>query len=491
MRVSSWSPPGLRLPLVVLVVLLLLSITSVSAHGHSHGHSHDHAHGENPARKYSRGANEDIDDGHVHNGHSHAHTHEDDYNELKLDEIQQQLQEKEKRMHRESEFAGQDLLKQQDLDLKKSKDTLTREEKLHQQVEHAVHNQDIHAKANAQEKLNVEDKLESEADPLAKDATDERVAVRSNELVWKSAMSATAIVCIAPVFILPLVPIDSTAESTRLLNVLLAFASGGLLGDVFLHLLPHALFPHSHGDADEHSADDHEHQHDHSHSTIVGLWVLFGFMSFFLIEKLMRGSGQAGHGHSHDVPIEKSAEQSTTDSLTELRDRRSQSINRSISTEDKEAEIEQKPVIAVAAYLNLVADFSHNFTDGMAIGAAYLANDALGFSTMLAILFHEIPHEIGDYAILIRSGFSRKDAMLAQFSTAIGAMLGTVVGLIAKDLLESSAWILPLTAGGFIYIATTTVIPDLLKESSVGQTFLEMLAMSVGVLLMVIIAEFE
>ncbi|KNC75245.1 hypothetical protein SARC_12227 [Sphaeroforma arctica JP610] len=252
-------------------------------------------------------------------------------------------------------------------------------------------------------------------------------------------------------------------------------------------------------------------------TTYVGLWVLAGFMSFFLIEKIMRNGSNGGHEHSHATPAaifqekpalvtvveedESEREVSVEPPVRASVDRRSRerrSMSRSVSVAPLEVveavvveEVLPQQPIAVAAYLNLVADFSHNFTDGLAIAAAYLASDALGFSTMLAILFHEIPHEVGDYAILIRSGFSRPKAMVAQLSTAIGAMLGAVVGLKAQEFMHTTAWILPLTAGGFIYIATTTVIPDLLTDCSYGQTFLEILAMCTGVGMMVVIAQFE
>jgi zinc transporter 7 len=79
--------------------------------------------------------------------------------------------------------------------------------------------------------------------------------------------------------------------------------------------------------------------------------------------------------------------------------------------------------IKVAAWLNLIADATHNFTDGLAIGATFLYSQSAGITTTIAVFFHEIPHEIGDYAILIQSGFSKKNAMFAQLATAIGMYL--------------------------------------------------------------------
>ena len=148
--------------------------------------------------------------------------------------------------------------------------------------------------------------------------------------------------------------------------------------------------------------------------------------------------------------------------------------------------------IKVAGYLNLAADFSHNFTDGLAIGASYLAGRSVGVITTITILIHEVPHEIGDFAILVQSGYPKRKAMMLQLVTAVGAICGTICGLLAEGVGESAtAWILPFTAGGFIYIATVSVIPELLEDTSLKKSFLEITAMFVGIGLMVLIAYIE
>lgn len=148
--------------------------------------------------------------------------------------------------------------------------------------------------------------------------------------------------------------------------------------------------------------------------------------------------------------------------------------------------------IKVAGYLNLAADFSHNFTDGLAIGASYLAGQSVGIITTITILFHEVPHEIGDFAILVQSGYPKRKAMMLQLVTAVGAVCGTVCGLLAEGVGSSAiSWILPFTAGGFIYIATVSVIPELLQDTSLKQSVLEVMAMLVGIGMMVLIAVLE
>jgi zinc transporter 7 len=126
----------------------------------------------------------------------------------------------------------------------------------------------------------------------------------------------------APYLLLFFIPLDkNTDEQKPFLKILLAFASGGLLGDAFLHLIPHAVSPHSHGEDGGHS-HDHSHSHggeghghDHDRNMIVGLWVLAGIVAFLMVEKLVRYvKGGHSHSHSHVVPVDaKSKSKDETD----------------------------------------------------------------------------------------------------------------------------------------------------------------------------------
>lgn len=116
----------------------------------------------------------------------------------------------------------------------------------------------------------------------------------------------------------------------------------------------------------------------------------------------------------------------------------------------------------------------------------------MGLVTTLTILLHEVPHEIGDFAILVQSGYSKRHAMFLQLGTAIGAMAGTACGLFMEGVGASSiTWVLPFTAGGFIYIATVAVIPELLENTKFWQSLAEMVAMAVGIGMMVLITFIE
>ena len=336
--------------------------------------------------------------------------------------------------------------------------------------------------------------------------------------LWVYAISSTAFISAAPFFILCCIPIRDASEHSSFLKVLLSFASGGLLGDAFLHLIPHAVSPHDHhhhhdDEHEHHHHDDHNHEHhhgdahDHTQDMLVGLWVLAGIVVFLMVEKFVRlakGGHQHSHGSSHgkmvrDESIEEKDEARvvpTSSTNTNVHRRKtgqqqpSLSGGRSASSNTKTATKQNE--IKVSAYLNLAADFTHNFTDGLAISASYLAGRHIGLITTLTILLHEVPHEIGDFAILIQSGYSKRRAMFVQLVTAVGAMTGTFCGLFAEGIgTAATAWILPFTAGGFIYIATVAVIPELLEDSSLWQSVKEIFAIFVGVGMMVLIAYIE
>lgn len=329
------------------------------------------------------------------------------------------------------------------------------------------------------------------------------VSRKSDPVVWAKALGSTAMISVAPVFVLLFIPIDGhDAAQQSLLKVLLAFAAGGLLGDALLHLLPHAMHPHSHGDDGEHGhghdhshshdhggGDDGEHGHDHTAELVVGLWVLGGIVAFLMIEMFVRSiKGGDGHGHSHGgAPAVKPAKPDSKekgDKGDKGKKGKTKGEEGNQKVADK-SQPEKRDQIAVAGYLNLAADFAHNFTDGLAIGASFLSNDKIAAITVFTILLHEIPHEIGDFAILVQSGASKSTAMKLQFTTALGAMAGCVVGLLAESDAGAPAWILPFTAGGFIYIATVSVIPELLVDTSPWQSCKELIAMASGILIMV------
>lgn len=130
-------------------------------------------------------------------------------------------------------------------------------------------------------------------------------------MLWVKALSSTVAISVLPFFVLFFIPIENKDEHQSFLKILLSFASGGLLGDAFLHLIPHSLSTHHHHDDHDHHHGEHcsassENTHDHSNETRVGLWILAGILVFLFVEKVVRVI-KGGHSHSHSAvrPKEK------------------------------------------------------------------------------------------------------------------------------------------------------------------------------------------
>ena len=136
------------------------------------------------------------------------------------------------------------------------------------------------------------------------------------------------------------------------------------------------------------------------------------------------------------------------------------------------------------AYLNLVGDGVHNFIDGMIIAATFMVRFDIGVTATLAVVFHEVPQEIGDFAVLIYGGLSKKKALTYNFISALTAILGAIITYSATYLQNISALLVPFAAGGFIYIATTDLMPELHKKSHANESVIQLVTILSGIALM-------
>ncbi|KAH2303654.1 hypothetical protein KXV47_009468 [Aspergillus fumigatus] len=324
-----------------------------------------------------------------------------------------------------------------------------------------------------------------------------------------NAILATVYISGPPNFLLALCPPNIDPSS---LSVMVAFAVGGLLGDTLFHLLPEIFL----------GEDSPEHVRfvmvEPNRNLLLGLGIMVGFFTFVAMDKALRiATGGEGHAHSHSHTDTDSSSHGTTTSSTtstantELRKRKSTPATKKEPEDEKDI----NPSVKLGGYLNLIADFTHNITDGLAMSSSFYASPTIGATTTVAVFFHEIPHEVGDFALLIQSGFSKRKAMGAQFVTAIGAFLGTFIGIAIQELggghgtaaggvTGSSAgllgtsltWgdmLLPFTAGTFLYVGTVSVIPELLetgkdKAVEIKKTIVQFLAVAVGAGIMLAIS---
>lgn len=134
-------------------------------------------------------------------------------------------------------------------------------------------------------------------------------------------------------------------------------------------------------------------------------------------------------------------------------------------------------------YLNLIGDGIHNFTDGLVIGTSFALDIRFGVVTTLVIMFHEIPQEIGDFGVLVYGGFNKAKALFFNFISALACVLGTVIGYpLSNNIKNFSMYILPMVAGGFIYIAACDLIPEIHKQTNQKRSALSIIAFLCGIL---------
>ncbi|KAJ8670494.1 hypothetical protein QAD02_001753 [Eretmocerus hayati] len=373
---------------------------------------------------------------------------------------------------------------------------------------------------------------------------------------WFFSFLGSAMVGMAGVLPLLVIPIDEAADlnhgdSAKFLKVLLSFAVGGLLGDVFIHILPEAWA--------NQVTEKRGNVNNVNHATMnCGLWVLCGFLVFVIAEKIFCGYNDAEddgieikpkndshdkvslreHENNNSTDLDKCTKKlqngcangnvkginglpnhceqngikkqpyslrsngytngiTITNGLNQKLNGFSSSQGSSIAHEQQVRDIQEtrdrivkKPnKKRISGYLNLMANCVDNFTHGLAVGGSFLISFRLGALTTFAILIHEIPHEIGDFAILLKSGFTRWDAAKAQLMTASGGLCGAFAAVLfsGDDVESKTSWILPFTAGGFLHIGLVTVLPELLKETNFRESVKQMGALLTGIVIMAVL----
>lgn len=203
-----------------------------------------------------------------------------------------------------------------------------------------------------------------------------------------------------------------------LLIYMISFSAGALMGDVFIHILPEI--------------------NNAGYTTYTAFYILFGIALSFVTEKVIHWR------HCH-LPTTKEH-------------------------------------VHPFALMNLLGDSIHNFIDGLIIGASYLVNIPLGVATTVAVIFHEIPQEIGDFGVLLYGGFTKKRALFLNFVTALAAVLGAVVSLWLGSLYTNiNNFLLPFAAGSFIYIAGSDLIPELHKETLAKKSMFQIMWFCLGI----------
>lgn len=237
-------------------------------------------------------------------------------------------------------------------------------------------------------------------------------------MLWLTALAAVTLVSLISLVGAFTISID-LERLKRALRYLIAFAAGALLGDAFLHLLPQTF---SQG----------------SDARAVAVRILAGLIVFLFLERIVYWR------HSH-MPTSEHAPHAV-------------------------------------GVTNLVGDAVHNFIDGAVIGGSFLVSPALGLTTTLAVILHEIPQEIGDFSILLHAGYTRTRALWLNFLSAVVAILGTVTTLALGSSVQNLAnYLVPFTIGGFVYIATVDLLPEIHRESRNSASVVQLLFFLTGI----------
>ena len=238
----------------------------------------------------------------------------------------------------------------------------------------------------------------------------------------------------------------------ELLFILVAFATGTILATALFDLIPESL----------HHLEELNSEGASYSESLLFLAVIIGFVVFFIIERFIYWF----HGHTHE--------------------RENQFVCYDNKTENLDLSIKEGRNIKNFALLNLFGDSLHNFLDGIIIMVGFLSGFSNGIIITLAVLFHELPQEIGDYGILLYGGFSKKEALLYNLMSAMVALLGGLLAYILSSAVEEfNFFFLAFAGGGFLYIASTELMPELIKEKDLKKSIIQTIIFLCGLLFII------
>ncbi|MBU1446347.1 ZIP family metal transporter [Patescibacteria group bacterium] len=227
----------------------------------------------------------------------------------------------------------------------------------------------------------------------------------------------------------------------KILTFMVSFAVGAIFGDAFLHILPEIY-------ASEIGETAAAHAHG-AGNIMTPTLIIVGILFFFSLEKFLRWR------HCHHLPDN----------------------------------CDHKHPVAV---MNLIGDGAHNFLDGILIAGSYMVSIQIGIATTIAVILHEIPQEIGDFATLLHAGYKAKKALFFNLLVALTSVLGAFIVLALNPSLEITKGILlPLTAGGFIYIAGSDLIPILHEKNKPITALFQVISIALGTGIMILLMIIE
>ncbi|CAL9735082.1 zinc transporter Yke4p [Monosporozyma servazzii] len=264
-----------------------------------------------------------------------------------------------------------------------------------------------------------------------------------------NAILATVIIQLLPfIVILSLTSLKFNLKSPLINKVLIPFAFGTLLSDILLHLLPECNV-----------SDD---------NSLAGIGIFLGILSFISVDKIVKiltNSNESGHSHSH----------SHSHALEEHTEKKAKKgKNKKTKTKKEETTVVAPPKqFNASIILNVITGLLHNVTDGIAIASAFYSSKQTGIITTVAMIFHETPHQLGDFVILLSNGMSIRSSLYTQVFTILSCVVGTMLGCYINEVGASSTLIdeasassilLPMITGGLIYISMVSILPEFMSS---------------------------
>uniref|UniRef100_A0A182PAX6 EF-hand domain-containing protein n=1 Tax=Anopheles epiroticus TaxID=199890 RepID=A0A182PAX6_9DIPT len=357
-------------------------------------------------------------------------------------------------------------------------------------------------------------------DEIAADARIEITPAEFKDLSWIYATACVLIISLCGLIGVAMVPLAKSIAYDDILRFLIALGVGTLCGDALMHLLPHALLPH--GEDHHHHGEAHDHDGGHDHAAeqramwlcLCAFGTAFFMYSLEMILPLFRegDGGHHHHGHSHGHSqssnrVEPGTAPSSNQQPNSHQHHHHHHTHRGDDIEldltdgvkDKEAKTmlqkksTRKPMAAVA-FMVILGDGLHNITDGLAIGAAFAVDPVTGLATSFAILCHELPHELGDFALLLQTGVSIRRAIFLNIVSSILSFVGMALGLLLTGMHESVvSWIYAGTAGTFLYIALSDLVPEMRNdvarsEQKLKVILIQLVGLALGAVIMLLIA---
>jgi len=356
--------------------------------------------------------------------------------------------------------------------------------------------------------------------------------------IWLASSGAILVIALCGIFGVLIIPIMQRVFYQHLIQFLISLAVGTLVGDALLHLLPHAVIAKL-GIGEDHSS--------HNSAVWLGLVASAAMVGFFIFEKIVTVLGEWREGRKAQerkvrvvreghVPSDKAIGEVQCKNkysthcindfdlgmVNETREQKPEPLLKPEEREHDTVIISEHEVahhghshahshlhsaprnISSVAWMVICGDGIHNLADGLAIGAAFADGYMSGISTSVAVLCHELPHEIGDFAMLLKAGMTIKQAIFYNVLSSVLAFAGMVTGLLlAANLPEFTPWMFSATAGIFLYVALVDMMPELSSGHAhpISRTkqheghglalLLQVSGMSIGVGIMLLIALYE